>query len=106
MGAFQVRPGPLYRFTKPVRDALYRRFIKSFPCLACLSTWRVDPCHTGPHGTSQKACDLTCIPLCRKCHQEFDANPYEFAEKHGLDIPARIAWFNEQYRLKIRKEAA
>lgn len=85
---------------------MYRRFIKSLPCVACLKTWHVDPAHTGPHGTGQKACDLKCIPLCRRCHDLFDASPYTFAENHGLDIPAMIVKFNEFYRVKIKKEAA
>ncbi len=103
---FQIRPGLIYRAVKPVRDPQYRRFIKSLPCIACLKTWSVDPCHTGPHGIGQKACDLKCIPLCRKCHREHDANPAAFVEKHGLNIPAYIAKLNQFYRSRIKQEAA
>src|SRR5690242_18358875 len=102
----QLATGAIYRAVKPVRDPLYRRFIKSLPCLACLKTWGVDPAHTGPHGTGQKACDLKCIPLCRVCHQKFDADPYGFAATHGLDVSARIGQLNEFYRKHVRKEAA
>ena len=104
----QIRPGRLYIAQKPVRDPLYRRFIKSLPCVACLKTWSVDPCHTGPHGTGQKSCDLSCIPLCRKHHREFDSIPREFTDRHKLDIPALILKFNSFYWLKLqpRKKAA
>ena len=102
----QINPGPIYRAQKPVRDREYLRFIKRLPCVACLRTWGIDPAHTGPHGLGQKACDLKTIPLCRRCHDEFDSGPLRFAEKHGLDIPALIARFNEFYRSKIKPEAA
>lgn len=94
---YQIRPGALYSAAKPIRDPEYRRFVKRLPCLACLKTWNVDPCHTGPHGIGQKSCDLSCIPLCRPCHRAFDASPREFAARHGIDIPAVIARLNQFY---------
>ena len=51
----QVQPRPIYTAVKPVRDPNYLRFIKRLPCVACLKTWWVDPCHTGPHGMGQKS---------------------------------------------------
>lgn len=99
----QIRPRPPYQRCKPVRDPDYRRFIKRLPCVACLRTWHVDPAHTGPHGLGQKADDSNCIPLCRRCHDAYGANPRQFAERHQLDIPALIRRFNEFYdRLKGR----
>ena len=102
----QIRPGQMYRGSKPVRDPAYKRFIKRLPCVACLRTWWVDPAHTGPHALNQKASDLDCIPLCRKCHAEFDDAPYEFAERHHLDIPALIQMFNSFYQTKMKGRAA
>jgi hypothetical protein len=99
--AFDIKPRPIYKAEKPVRDQRYRQFIKRLPCVACLRTWGVDPAHTGPHGTGQKACDLKCIPLCRACHNKFDADPRGFAEREKLDIPALIARFNRFYQEKI-----
>jgi hypothetical protein len=81
---FQVRPGPIYRSTKPVRDPNYTRYVKQFPCVGCRRTWGIDPCHCGPHGLSQKASDLTVIPLCRACHRLFDADPKTFTEWDAL----------------------
>jgi hypothetical protein len=80
----------------PVRNAKYLRFIKSEPSVVS-GRAGCDPCHTGPHALNQKASDLTCIPLTREEHDEFDKNPRAFAEKHGLDIPALIADFNAQF---------
>lgn len=102
----EIRPGVIYHAHQPVRDDQYRRFIKSLPCVGCLKTWWVDPAHTGPHGIGQKACDLTCIPLCRKCHREFDAAPRKFAEARKLDIPALIEMFNAFYQTKLGGKAA
>ena len=102
---FQVRPGPVYRAEKPVRDPEYRRFIKRLPCAACGRTWQVDPCHTGAHGMSQKASDLSCIPLCRTCHREYDAAPCAFAETHALDVRMLITKLNQFYQ-KIKKDVA
>lgn len=99
--ASQINPRPIYQAQKPVRDPQYKRFIKRLPCVACLKTWGVDPAHTGPHGISQKGCDLKCIPLCRRCHAAFDADPQGFAEREKLDIPALIARFNRFYQEKI-----
>ncbi len=98
---YQIRPGALYSATKPIRDPEYRRFVKRLPCLACLNTWNVDPCHTGPHGIGQKSCDLSCIPLCRSCHRDFDADPRGFAARHRINVPAVISRLNQFYfRLK------
>ncbi len=102
----QIVPGQIYRATKPVRDAKYRQFVKRFPCIGCGQTWGIDPMHTGPHGLGQKSCDLTVLPGCRNCHQEFDADPRGFALEHGLDVAKWVAWFNAAYRTRILKEAA
>jgi len=103
MKALRLRPRAIYQRSKPVRDREYLRFIKRLPCVACLRTWNVDPAHTGPHGLGQKASDLDTIPLCRRCHDEHDANPRQFAERFKLDIPGLIRRFNEFYnRLKGR----
>lgn len=104
--ASRIQPGPMYAGSKPARDPQYLRYIKRLPCVACLKTWQIDPAHTGPHGTSQKASDYTAIPLCRKCHREFDAAPAAFAEKHHFDVPALIQMFNRFYQLKIARKAA
>jgi hypothetical protein len=103
---FGIRSERLYQPSKPVRDPLYKRFIKRLPCCACGKSWNVDPAHTGPHGTSQKSSDLSCIPLCRKCHDAFDAAPRDFAELKRLDVPALIAKLNQFWFEKLNRGAA
>jgi hypothetical protein len=97
----QLAPGRLYTGTQPVRDPAYKRFIRALPCVACLKTWNIDSCHTGGHGLGQKSSDRACIPLCRQCHGELDANPAEFVERNKLDIVALIQRFNEFYQTKL-----
>ena len=97
--SFQVAQGPIYQSEKPVRNPRYKRFIKRFPCIACGSTRLVDPMHTGPHGLNQKASDMDCLPGCRRCHDQFDADPHGFAIRHALDIPALIESFNRRWEL-------
>lgn len=99
--AFQIAIlRPFYKREKLERNEACRRFIKRLPCLACGKNWGIDPRHTGPHGLSQKASDLACIPLCRKCHDQFDQNPEDFVVVHQLDIPASIALFQYLWSLK------
>ena len=79
-------------------SADYRRWISSLGC--CVSgcvhaTRRVDPCHTGAHAYGRKSSDLSCIPLCRRHHDEFDANPRAFAEKYRINVPELVQAFNE-----------
>jgi hypothetical protein len=103
--AFQVALNPIYRKQSPVRNPLYTQFVKRFACVACGSTRQVDPCHTGAHALSQKASDTSVIPLCRKCHAQFDADPKGFAEHHELDIETLIAFFSHLWELKQRRTA-
>jgi uncharacterized protein DUF968 len=103
--AFQVASTGPYKAKKPVRNPLYKRWIKRFACVACGSTREVDPCHTGDHGLGTKSSDLSCIPLCRKCHDKFDADPRGFAARHRLNIGKLICKFNRLWELKQRRTA-
>lgn len=96
--ASRFQPG---RAKRPQRNRDYREFIKSHPCEICGQNWLVDPCHVGPHALSRKACDLTCIPLCRRHHDQYDADPKAFAERHGLDVYAVIARLNGEWVRRI-----
>lgn len=103
--AWQVALNPIYRGTKPIRCEPYKRYIKRFACIACGSARNVDPAHTGSHGMSQKSSDMSVLPLCRVCHQEFDADPRGFAVQHNLDIPELIAFHNHLWKLKMDRRA-
>lgn len=84
---------------KPYRNYRYRAWIKSLPS-AVSGLTPCDPCHTGPHPFGVKASDLTCIPLTREEHQQFDSDPEGFCRRHNLDIPALVrrlnsVWFQQ-----------
>jgi hypothetical protein len=99
-----VRSERMYCGSRPVRDPKYLRYIRRQASVVS-RFGGCDPCHTGPHATGQKSSDLTAIPLTRKEHDQFDADPRGFAELHGLDIPALIREFNEMYDSKMEKIA-
>ena len=94
--AFQLAPRPIYQAEKPVRNDLYQRLIKRFPCLVGGATREIDPMHTGSYGLGAKACDTACLPGCRKCRREFDANARALAERHHLDELFYHLWERKQ----------
>src|SRR5690348_12770738 len=83
---------------KPYRSYRYRAWIKSLPS-AVSGLTPCDPCHTGPHGFGQKASDLTCIPLTREEHEQFDRDPEGYAKLHQLDVKELIARLNRAWFL-------
>lgn len=55
----------------PARSWKYKAWIRTFACSACGSEYDVEAAHTGNDGgTSQKASDHSCIPLCTDCHTQ------------------------------------
>jgi len=103
--AHKVKPKPITREGKPVRDLDYLKFIRSLPSAAS-GKYGCQACHTGAHGIGQKSSDLSCIPLTTREHIEFDADPRGFAEKHQIDIPALISRLNLAYELKQGRRIA
>jgi hypothetical protein len=99
-----VRSERIYSGKAPIRDPKYLRFIKRQASVVS-GFGGCDPCHTGQHAVGQKSCDRSCIPLTRKEHDQFDADPRGFALKHGLDIPSLIQKFNQMYDLKLEQIA-
>jgi hypothetical protein len=99
-----IRSTGIYHGAKPVRDPRYLRWIKRQASVVS-GLGPCDACHSGPHAIGQKASDLTAIPLTRREHERFDADPKGFAKLHGLDIPALIAGFNQAYFSDLEKSA-
>jgi hypothetical protein len=99
-----IRSERMYCGTRPVRDPKYLQFIKRQASVVS-GLGPCDPCHTGPHATSQKSSDRSAIPLTRREHDRFDADPRGFAELHQLDIPALILQFNELYDCNMERTA-
>jgi hypothetical protein len=59
---------------------------------------RYEPMHTGPHGTSQKASDYTCLPGCRTHHRELDHRLGKaFWAKYGLNREKLVAALRARY---------
>ena len=69
---------------------------RTLPCSVCRTTRMIEAAHTGPHGLSQKASDLSAIPLCARRHRTGDdsyhkVGPRKFAAVHQLNVRAIIA---------------
>lgn len=77
----------------PVRDEKYKAWIRSFPCIVCLSMRNVEACHTpGERGLGQKADDKRTVPMCRIHHQEQTLIGWtKFTTKYELDLEVWIA---------------
>jgi len=91
---------------KPSRNKSHLAFIKSLPCLVHGCQRWVDPCHVGPHGTSQKASDTQVVPLCHLHHRidkfALDKGRRKFEAHYGIDLNAVIARLTEKPQLSIR----
>jgi hypothetical protein len=103
---FGIGQQRIYQPSKPVRDEAYRRFIKKLPCCICGKSWGIDPAHTGPHGLNQKASDMDCLPMCRRCHDKFDADPRGEAQRSKIDVAALVQKLNSFWFEKLNGGAA
>jgi hypothetical protein len=81
----------------PLRDAAYRKYVKSEPCAVC---YRLpsDPAHTENNGMSSKGPDSSCAPLCRLHHREYDAGRVAFEAKYNVDMKAVARRHWERYQ--------
>jgi len=84
--SYRVASQSLILIPKSIQNRAYRKFVAGFPCCACGQNWWIDPAHTGPRGRGQKASDLDCIPLCRKCHEQYHQGHADFLSQHSLDL--------------------
>lgn len=77
---------------KQYRSEKYMKFVRDLPCVVC-GTMPCDPHHTTKAGMSIKATDLSCIPVCRIHHDEFNAvgsGPRTFEAKHNINIKTEL----------------
>ena len=95
-----IRSERMYSGSKPVRDPKYLAFIRRQASVAS-GLGPCDACHSGPHAVGQKSSDRDCLPLTRREHEQYDADPRGFALLHGLDVPSLIREFNELYDSKL-----
>jgi hypothetical protein len=99
---FQIRPGAIYQKQEPVRDPVYLKFLRGFPCVGCgRLRWGMEAMHTGPHALGEKASDLDALPGCPKCHRELHRiGPVNFQEERGIEFEALRVLFRRLFRLK------
>ncbi len=98
------------------RDFAFMSWVKSQPCCACeklrlLNFGIIYAHHAGQRGTSQKADDRTCIPLCWRHHDRGSSTSIHALGKtfwavYGLDRVALIADYNERYEMETGRLAA
>ncbi len=94
----EVRRGPL-------RSPAFLAHVRTFMCLTCYATRGIAACHTENNGMSSKGPDSGCVPLCSRCHAEYDANKKKFEREHlhgmlSLKDQAQASW-----RIWVKKEA-
>ena len=65
-----------------------------------------DACHTGTDGgMSQKASDLSCVPLTREAHQEYHRiGKREFDRRYHVNFAREVKRLNAEWR-KLTKAA-
>ena len=64
----------MFQKTPPFRSEAWRRAVASLPCACCMKegdTQSAHPNHRGK-GMGMKAPDCWCVPLCWRCHSDFD----------------------------------
>ena len=89
----------------PPRDSRYRAWIRTLPCATCGSAWQIEAAHTGSDGgTSQKASDYSCVPLCKDCHTAgrtayHRIGKQEFERKYGIDFRALVRALNIAWKI-------
>lgn len=89
------RPGPPRR--GPLRDQKYMDWLKTKRCAVCFQVG-CDPAHTVNNGMSSKGPDSSCVPLCRKHHEEYDAGRREFEFNNSIDMKAEAEQWYSEYR--------
>lgn len=85
----------------PPRSWKYRWWIRTLPCLICGG--KAEAAHTGSDGgTSMKASDYSCVPLCHGCHQSATGAYHQtcreaFEQKHGISFVAIVRELNRYW---------
>ena len=87
---------------KTIRDAKYKDFIRSQPCLVCIAPPRSmhhhEPINYGS-GTGTKGPDNEALPLCVFCHNERHYVGREtFYNRAGIDWVKAVLRFQELYK--------
>ena len=92
---------------KRVTNRAYVKWIKTLPCLVLNSSVSATPCilPIDPHHVTPRSLggsDYTCVPLCRRHHDEAN-NRAEFEAKYPVVLDYEIVRLNRQYAALNRK---
>jgi hypothetical protein len=104
--AFDIRPRPIYKAEKPIRDPKYLAMVRKLCCIVC-GSWRlVESAHFGAHGLSQRASDMDVLPLCRVCHRTgtksyHNVGARRFVAIHKFDVKAHQNRIQKFYAERI-----
>lgn len=73
--------------TKIYRSERYMKFLwEHLSCAVCFTVQGIDAHHTETGGMGIKGSDLSCIPLCRKHHQELHSIGKDtFSKKYDIE---------------------
>jgi hypothetical protein len=96
-----------------LRDQKYKDWLKERNCIL-KSFWScegpIDPAHTVGNGRGSKGPDSSCVPLCRKHHDEMDGRlntqittKAKFAEKYEIDLAKESAAHYATYLIDTGK---
>lgn len=81
---------------KLYRSERFKIFIREQPCHICSKP--SDPHHLSTGGTGIKGTDLSCFPLCRRCHTEYHTEGKKtFADKHNIDFKHELIKYLMKY---------
>ena len=94
-----LRKPPAKERRGPVRNAAYLRWIRTLPSLVS-GRGPCDACHTGTDGgMSQKASDLSCVPLTREEHQEYHQHGKRaFERRYRVSFAREVKRLNAEWR--------
>lgn len=93
------------------KDKAYLEFIAGLPCACCelssgLQTTRTECAHIGDRGLSQRAPDITAVPLCVPHHREGRMSAHvlgkRFWEHWGIDRDGIIAELQRRYAEELQ----
>lgn len=77
----------------PYRSWKYRAWIRTVPSVVSGRTG-CEACHTVNNGMRSKGSDLSCVPMTRAEHREYDAGRKAFERKYGISMTAEVRKLN------------
>lgn len=86
----------------PLRSRAYRAWIRILPSVVS-ERFGCEACHTVNNGMSSKGTDLSCVPLTRAEHREYDAGREAFEAKYGVCMAEIVLDLNQRWFARSRR---